>query len=71
MTLHVCVLGIDGSGKSTATAALPAALAGETGETGETFHLRSPDEDHLAPKFHPEGLPLSARLAGWFKKAAR
>lgn len=68
MTLHVCVLGIDGSGKSTATAALPAALAGET---GETFHLRSPDEDHLAPKFHPEGLPLSARLAGWFKKAAR
>jgi len=31
MSLHVCVLGIDGSGKSTVAAALPSILAAETG----------------------------------------
>ena len=31
MTLHVCILGIDGSGKSTISAALPAILAAEMG----------------------------------------
>lgn len=75
MTLHICVLGIDGSGKSTISAALPAILAAEmslvAGAAGETFRVCGPDEDHLAPKFHPDGLPLSARLTTRFKRTAK
>jgi broad-specificity NMP kinase len=75
VTLHVCVLGIDGSGKSTISAALPAVLAAETslvaGAAGETFRICGPEEDHLAPKFHPDGLPLSARLSARFKRTAK
>jgi hypothetical protein len=75
VTLHVCVLGIDGSGKSTISGALPAILAAEmglvAGAAGETFRVCGPDEDHLAPKFHPDGLPVSARLSTRFKKAAK
>ena len=75
MTLYVCILGIDGSGKSTISAALPAILAAEmglvAGAVGETFRVCSPDEDHLAPKFHPDGLPLSARLSTGFKRRAK
>jgi Thymidylate kinase len=75
VTLHVCVLGIDGSGKSTISAAMPAILAAETGllagAAGETFRVCGPDEDHLAPKFHPDGLPLSARLSTRFKRTAK
>jgi hypothetical protein len=75
VTLHVCVLGIDGSGKSTISAALPAVLAAEAGlvagAAGETFRVCGPEEDHLAPKFHPDGLPLSARLSTRFKRTAK
>src|SRR5919107_3464836 len=75
MTLHVCILGIDGSGKSTISAALPAILAAElglvAGAAGEAFRVSDPDEDHLAPKFHPDGLPVSARLTTRFKKLAK
>jgi broad-specificity NMP kinase len=75
MTLHICVLGIDGSGKSTISAALPAILAAEmilvAGAAGETFRVSGPDEDHLAPKFYPDGLPVSARLSTRFKRAAK
>ena len=75
MTLHICVLGIDGSGKSTISAALPAVLAAETGlvagAAGEMFRISGPDEDHLAPKFHPDGLPLSAHLSRLFKRTAK
>lgn len=75
MTLHVCVLGIDGSGKSTISAALPAILAAEmslvAGGAGETFRVSGPDEDHLAPKFHPDGLPVSVRLSTRFKRMAK
>lgn len=75
MTLHVCVLGIDGSGKSTISAALPVVLAAEesliAGAAGETFRVCGPEEDHLAPKFHPDGLPLSARLSTRFKRTAK
>src|SRR5919107_828875 len=75
MTLHVCILGIDGSGKSTISAALPAILAAElglvAGAAGEAFHVSDPDEDHLAPKFHPDGLPVSARLTTRFKRMAK
>ena len=75
MTLHVCILGIDGSGKSTISAALPTILAAEAGlvagAAGETFRVSDPDEDHLAPKFHPDGLPVSARLTTRFKRLAK
>ena len=75
MTLHVCVLGIDGSGKSTISAAMPAILAAEmdllAGAAGESFRVCGPDEDHLAPEFHPDGLPLSARLSTRFKRTAK
>jgi hypothetical protein len=75
MTLHVCVLGIDGSGKSTISAALPDILAAEmglvAGAAGETFRVSGPEEDHLAPKFHPDGLPVSARLSALFKRTAK
>ena len=75
MTLYVCILGIDGSGKSTISAALPAILAAEmglvAGAAGETFRVSGPDEDHLAPKFHPDGLAISARLSTRFKRTAK
>jgi SAM-dependent methyltransferase len=75
MTLQVSVLGIDGSGKSSLVASLSAILAGElnvvAGSAGETFWVMGADEDHLAPKFHPYGFPLSARLAKRFKKLAK
>jgi hypothetical protein len=75
VTLHVCLLGIDGSGKSTISAALPAVLAASAGlvagAAGETFRVCSPEEDHLAPRFHPDGLPISARLSGRFKRTAK
>jgi energy-coupling factor transporter ATP-binding protein EcfA2 len=75
MSLHVCVLGIDGSGKTTLATSLPAILAAEVGIcagwAGETFTICGPDEDHLAPRFHPEGFPLSARLAECFKRLAK
>jgi len=75
MTLQVAVIGIDGSGKSTLVAALPVILAGEmnvvAGSAGETFWVRGADEDHLAPRLHPDGFPLSARLAKRFKKWAK
>lgn len=75
MTLHVCVLGIDGSGKSTITAALPAILAAEmnliAGSAGEAFCIIGPDGDQLSPKFYPKGLPVSGRLSIWFQHAAK
>ncbi len=67
MTLHVCVLGIDGSGKSTITAALPNILAAElnlrAGSAGEEFRMVEADEDHLALRFHPDGLPTTGHLS--------
>ncbi len=75
MTLHVCILGIDGSGKSTVAAALPAILAAESrlvvGSASETFRVVSPDEDHLAPAFYPDGLPAAARVSIRLKRAAK
>jgi cytidylate kinase len=75
MTLHVCIVGIDGSGKSTISTALPTILAAEVnvvaGAAGERFRVSDPDEDHLAPKFHPDGLPVSARLSTRFKRTAK
>lgn len=75
MTLHVCLLGIDGSGKSTVTACLPRILAAEldllVGSAGESLCIVGPDEDHLAPRFHPDGLLLAGRLSKRFKRIAK
>ena len=75
MSLQVCILGIDGSGKSTVVAALPSILAPETGfvvgSAGDSFRIVAPDEDHLAPDFYPDGLPLAARLSLRFKRLAK
>ena len=75
MSLQVCILGIDGSGKSTVVAALPSILAAETGlvvgSAGDSFRIVAPDEDHLASKFYPDGLPLAARLSLRFKRFAK
>lgn len=75
MTLHVSILGIDGSGKSTVAAALPAILAAAgdivTGSASESFRVAASAEDLLAFSFYPDGLPPAARLAMKFKRAAK
>jgi shikimate kinase len=75
VTLHVCILGIDGSGKSTVAAALPRILAAASGlvagSVSETFCVVAPDEDQLAPNFYPDGLPRAARLSMRLKRAAK
>jgi thymidylate kinase len=75
VTLHVCILGIDGSGKSTVAAALPAVLAAKrglvVGSASESFRIVGPDEDYLASGFYPEGLPVAARLSMRLKRAAK
>ena len=75
MTLQVCVLGIDGSGKSTVTTALPHLLAAEfnvrAGSAGDVFRVVDADEDHLAPNFHPDGFPVTGHLSKWFKRWAK
>ena len=75
MNLHVCVLGIDGSGKSTVVAALPAILAAEhglvAGSAGDSFRIVAPDQDHLATAFYPDGLPIAARLSLRLKHLAK
>ena len=75
MNLHVCVLGIDGSGKSTVVSALPAILASETGfvvgSAGESLRIVAADQDHLASQFYPDGVPIAARLSLRFKKLAK
>jgi thymidylate kinase len=75
MSLHVCVVGIDGSGKSTVAAALPSILAAETGcvvgSAGDSFSIVARDEDHLASRFCPDGLPLRARLSLKLRRVAK
>jgi thymidylate kinase len=75
MTVHVAILGIDGSGKSTLSAALPALLAAETGcragALGDHLLLVEPDRDLAAPGFEPEGVPLALRLARLLRHAAK
>ncbi len=75
MTLEVAVIGIDGSGKSTLARALPMALAAEcgvvAGAAGAEFWVFGPDQDHMAPGFHPKGLPHAARLARACRRIAK
>lgn len=75
MTLHVCVLGIDGSGKSTISVALPAVWSGRiggiAGSCGDVFQMLAPEEDCLTHGFSPDGLPVSARLSNVFRRLAK
>ncbi len=75
MTTHVCILGIDGSGKSTVANALPGLLSGlnriRTAGAGESFCVEDPDKTILAPGFSPSGRPILTRLASWWKRAAK
>ena len=72
MTTHVCILGIDGSGKSTVVDALPDLMSGLTGvraaTAGESFRVVEPDQTLLAPGFSPSGRPISARGRAWFRR---
>jgi len=74
-TLQVAVLGIDGSGKSSLAQALPVVLAAElglvAGSASEDFWVYGPDQDHLAPRFHPRGFPVAARLSRLAKRLAK
>jgi energy-coupling factor transporter ATP-binding protein EcfA2 len=75
MNQHLCVLGIDGSGKSTVVAALPYILAAEAGivagSAGDSFSVVAPDQDLLGSRFYPDGLPFSARLSLRLKRTAK
>ena len=75
MSLKVAVVGIDGSGKSTLARSLPMALAAEmnlvAGAAGDEFWVFGPDQDHLAPGFHPRGLPIAARLSRQCRRLAK
>jgi thymidylate kinase len=75
MSFHICVLGIDGSGKSTVVAALPAIMAAQNevvvGAAGDSFRIIAPDQDHLASQFHPDGLPIAARLSLKLRRMAK
>ena len=74
-TLHVSVIGIDGSGKSTFAASLPMLLAAEyemqAGGAGETYVVNCPGEDHLTNGFAPEGIPFMARISTHLKRWAK
>jgi ABC-type Na+ transport system ATPase subunit NatA len=75
MTTHVCILGIDGSGKSTVAGLLPELISGRTGVraavAGDAFRVVDPDQTLLAPGFSPSGCPVTARLANGFKGIAK
>jgi len=74
-TLKVAVLGIDGSGKSSLAQALPVVLAAEleivAGAAGDDYWVFGPDQDHLAPRFRPKGLPLAGGLSRLARRWAK
>lgn len=75
MALHVTVLGIDGSGKSTVTAALPPLVAGSlgvrAGTAGDGLCVADPEQDRVGACFAFDGLPLVARLARVLRRLAK
>ena len=75
MSLYVSIIGIDGSGKSTVTAALADLAAAELGLTaaavGDDFRCKTPEEDLLLPGFAPDGESLPARLDRFFRRRAK
>lgn len=74
-TLHISVIGIDGSGKSTFAASLPMLVAAEyelqAGGAGETYVVNGPEEDCLTSGFAPEGIPFTARISKRLKRWAK
>lgn len=75
MTTYVSIIGIDGSGKSTVTAALsdlaPAELGVTAASVGDDFRCKTPDEDLLLPGFAPDGERFAARLTRFFRRGAK
>ncbi len=75
MSLYVSIIGIDGSGKSTVTPALASLVAAElnvpTAAVGDGLWCQTPEEDLFAPGFAPDGDMLPARLARFFRRAAK
>jgi hypothetical protein len=75
VTVHVVVLGIDGSGKTTVVNALPPLLAAElgvrAGAVADDYTVVTPDEHLLTTGFHPPGLPATARLSHLCRQAAK
>ena len=75
MTMHVAILGIDGSGKSTVAQTLPALAAARLGvraaSAGATFTVSGPDEDLASGGVAARGLPLAARVAPALRRASR
>jgi hypothetical protein len=75
MSLYVSIIGIDGSGKSTVTAALADLAAAELGVTavaiGDDVWCKTPEEDLLLPGFAPDGEILAARLGRLLRKGAK
>lgn len=72
MTLHACIVGIDGSGKTSTSQRLAEALAARHGlvaaSAGERFAVATPASPTLAV---PGDLPMSAALAAKAKRAAK
>lgn len=75
MTIHIAILGIDGSGKSTVSSALPAYLAARLGIevawAGSDFGCLTPSQDLLDANLNPRKLPRSARLATRLRRLAK
>ena len=73
--MNIAILGIDGSGKSSLSQALPVVLAAElgivAGTAGDDFWVFGPDQDHLAPNFRPRGFPIAAQLANTTRRCFR
>jgi SAM-dependent methyltransferase len=76
MTVHIAVVGIDGSGKSTLTHSLAALIAAECGlvagsASGPEAWVRAPSHDLCGPGFHPWGRPMAARLGRPLRRIAK
>ncbi len=75
MSLYISILGIDGSGKSTVTAALAAWLPRELGVTiatiGDDFLGGAPAEDGTVPRVEPIRRTAAASLARMFRRGAK
>ena len=75
MAKNICILGIDGSGKSTVAESLSTILAGElntiVGSAGDSFRIVANDRDICGPGFYPRSLPLSAAIAMISRKLAK
>ncbi len=75
MSFYISIIGIDGSGKSTATPALANLIAAEFGLTtiaiGDNCRGQSPQETLFQPGFMPDGKLLTIRLGQLFRRGAK